>query len=189
MKGLRMAVVAAVVLLALGPAGPLGAANFDDLKVGGPVPDFNLKDWSTMEREHKLSDYKGKVVVLEFGSSSTWSFVAQIKVVEKLEKNYRKKGVEFFTIYTREAEGAWQPADYFEKLQRAKGLRFAYGLQTHVQMRRKVLIDDLQDTTFKAYGSTPNAVLIVDKEGNLAYKAKESKPAEIEKILAKLTAQ
>lgn len=189
-RGKQMATLILAGLFLAFWAGGAAAGNFDTLQVGGPVPDFTLKDWSTMEREHTLSDYQGKkVVVLEFGSSTTWSFVNRIKAVEKLRKKFRKKGVEFFTIYTREVNGDWQPADYFEKLQRAKGLRFAYGLQTHVRMRRKVLIDDIKDTVFQAYGSVPNGLLIVNKEGQLAYKAKESKPKEIERILAKLTTQ
>lgn len=186
--GKRTAAVILAALFLAFAAGGATAGKFDDLQVGGSAPDFTLKDWTTMESEHTLGDYKGKkVLVLEFGSSSTWSFVDQLGAVEKLSKKFRNKGVEFFTIYTREMNGSWQPADYFEKLQRAKGLRFAYGLQTHVRVGRKVLIDDLKDTVFQTYGAVPNGVFIVDKEGRLAYKAKETKPAEIEKVLAKLT--
>ncbi len=179
-----MAIVPAAVLLLLGMALPLGAA---DLQVGAAAPDFALKDWTVAQTEHSLSSLKGKVVVLQFGSSTAWEYVKSIDALENLHKKYKGKGVQIFTIYTREAGGEWQPASEFDRSERAKGLRFAYGLQTHKRMLVPVLIDDLQDSTFKAYGQPAAGVFVIDKAGKIAFKAEGSNVAEVEKAVQKLT--
>ncbi len=178
-----MAIAPAAVLLLLGMALPSGAA---DLQVGAAAPDFALKDWSTAQAEHGLSGLKGKVVVLQFGSSTAWEYVKSIEALENLHKKYKGKGVQLFTIYTREAGGQWQAASDFDRSERAKGLRFAYGLQTHKRMLVPVLIDDVQDSTFKAYGQGPSALFVIDKEGKIAFKSDKPNVAEVEKVLQKL---
>ncbi len=183
MKGLRRAIAPAAVLLLLGMALPSGAA---DLQVGAAAPDFTLKDWSTAQAEHSLSGLKGKVVVLQFGSSTAWEYVKSVEALESLQRKYKGKGVQLFTIYTREAEGQWQAASDFDRSERAKGLRFAYGLQTHKRMLVPLLIDDLQDSTFKAYGQAPSALFVIDKEGKIAFKSERPNLAEVEKVLQKL---
>lgn len=184
MKGLRMAVTTGVGLLLLGLALPSMAA---DLDMGMSAPDFTLKDWSTAETEHTLSGLKGKVVVLQFGSSTAWEYVKSVDALETLQKKYKGKGVQVFTIYTREADGKWQATSDFDRTERAKSLRFAYGLQTHKRMLVPVLIDDLQDSAFKAYGQSSAGVFVIDKAGKIAFKADRPSVAEVEKVLQKLT--
>jgi len=183
MKKLRVAVTTEAVLLLLGLALPSMAA---DLDVGASAPDFTLKDWSTAETEHTLSGLKGQVVVLQFGSSTAWEYVKNVEALENLQKKYKGKGVQVFTVYTREAAGNWQGTSDFDRSERAKGLRFAYGLQTHKRMLVPVLIDDLQDSTFKAYGQAPEAVFVVDREGKIAFKSAKPNVAEVGKALQKL---
>jgi peroxiredoxin len=184
MTRLRVAVTNGVVLLLLGLALPSTAA---DLDVGALAPDFTLKDWSTAETEHSLSGLKGKVVVLQFGSSTAWEYVKSIEALETLQKKYKGKGVQVFTVYTREADGTWQATSDFDRSERAKGLRFAYGLQTHKRMLGPVLLDDLQDSTFKAYGQPAAGVFVVDKAGKIAFRAVKPNVAEVDKVLQKLT--
>lgn len=184
MKRLWGAVTTGAVLLLLGMAPPSRAA---DLDVGAPAPDFTLKDWSTAQTEHSLSGLKGKVVVLQFGSSTTWEYVKNVDALETLQKKHKGKGIQVFTIYTREADGKWQATSDFDRGERAKGLRFAYGLQTHKRMLVPVLIDDLQDSTFKAYGQPAAGIFVIDKAGKIAFKADRPQVAEVEKVLQKLT--
>ncbi len=187
MKGLRIAWAIATAVLLLGGGPPSGAATFADLQVGAAAPDFTLKDWSTAETEHSLNGLKGKVVVLQFGSSTTWDYVKNVEGLESLQRKYKGKGVQVFTIYTRETEGQWQATSDFDRSERAKGLRFAYGLQTHKRMLVPVLIDDLQDSALKAYGQAPTALFVIDKEGKIAFKSERPNVAEAEKVVQKLT--
>jgi peroxiredoxin len=64
--------------------------------IGETVPDFTLK--SIEGKEYKLSDLKGKVVVLDFVSQHCpWS-IAHDKSMPALARQYGEKGVVFFGI-------------------------------------------------------------------------------------------
>jgi peroxiredoxin len=159
------------------------SAEFDELEVGDTAPDFTLKDLA--EKEHTLSALDGKVAVIQFGSSTTIPYLEEVMPMNKVIKTYRKKVV-FYTVYTKEQKYDWQASDYFEKYERAKGLRFQYGVQSGKRMSSKILVDDVDEAVFTAYGSVPAGIFIVDADGNLAYKAKMVKANNVEKALKKL---
>ncbi len=158
--------------------------EFEDLQVGQKAPDFTLKDLA--EREYILSDLEDDIVVIQFGSSTTMDFLEQIEPMNGLIKKYRRKGVTFLTVYTTEQQFEWQAKDYFSKYQRAKGLRFQYSVQSGQRMGSKILVDDMKEAAYKAYGSVPAGVFIVDKEGNLSFKAQVVKTSDVEKALQKI---
>ena len=157
--------------------------EFDSLEIGAVPPDFTLKDLG--DKHQTLSDLKGKIVVLQFGSSTTLPFIEQIQPLLGLVKKYRRK-VTFLTVYTSEQDFGWQANDYFSKWERAKGLRFQVGAQSGQRMTAKVLVDDMKETVYKAYGSVPAGVFIVDPEGSLAFKARVLDVNEVEKALEKM---
>lgn len=170
--------------------GNLLAANFKDLKVGQTAPDFTLKDWSSEQNEVNLGDFKGeKVVVLLFASSTSWPYVEQVVSLEDLVKRQDKDNVEFLTIYVREENPSWQPKDYFEREQRAKALRFQMGVQTHLRMKQKVLIDEMDDRVFKAYGEKHNSAFIIDRDGKIFFKTGVVKVVDLDEQLRKLLQQ
>ena len=103
-----------------------------------------------------------------------------------LIRKYRRKPVTFLTVYTAEQAGGWQADEYFAKYQRADGLRYQYGTQSGERMGSKILVDDMDETVHKAYGSVPTGVFIVDQDGKLAFKARMATAAEIEKALTKV---
>lgn len=168
----------------------LWAANFEDLKEGQMAPEFTLKDWSSEQNEVNLGDFKGeRVVVLMFASSTSWPYVEQIVSLEDLVKRQDRNKVEFLTIYVKEEDLTWQPKDYFEREQRAKALRFQMGVQTHLRMKQKVLIDEMDDRVFKAYGEKHNSAFIIDKDGKILYKTEVMKVADLKEQLRKLLQQ
>jgi peroxiredoxin len=157
--------------------------EFESLEIGAVPPDFTLKDLGN--KQQTLSDLKGEIVVLQFGSSTTLPFIEQIQPLLGLVKKYRRK-VTFLTVYTSEQAFGWQANDYFSKWERAKGLRFQVGAQSGRRMTAKVLVDDMKETVYKAYGSVPAGVFIVDAEGSLAFKARVLDVNEVEKALEKM---
>ncbi len=159
------------------------STDFDSLEVGTAAPHFTLKDLA--ERETTLSDLKGEIVVIQFGSSTTSPFLDQIKPMIELVKKYRRE-VTFITVYTVEQEFGWQADNYFSKYERAKGLRFQVSVQSGQRMTAKILVDDLDEEVYKAYGSVPAGVFIVDKDGDLAYKARVVTTDDVEKALEDL---
>ena len=76
-----------------------GSDSFDSLvSVGKPAPDFALTD--TNGKAHKLSDYKGKFVVLEW-FNHTCPFVGKhydSGNMQRLQKAYTAKGVVWLSI-------------------------------------------------------------------------------------------
>jgi peroxiredoxin len=67
------------------------------VEIGKVVPDFNLTDINGME--HKLSDYKGKIVVLEW-TNPNCPFVQRVyrEVMPDLQKTYAQKGIVWLAI-------------------------------------------------------------------------------------------
>jgi peroxiredoxin len=171
-------------LLVLFSSASAFSKEFESLQIGAAAPGFTLKDLA--EKEYSLGDLKGEIVVLQFGSSTTMPFIEQIKPIIGLTKKYRRKGVTFLTVYTVEQGLGWQADDYFSKHERAKGLRFQVGAQSGQRMTAKILVDDMEETVYKTYGSVPAGVFIVDKDGNLAFKAKVVNTADVEKVLEEL---
>ncbi len=184
MKKLRLAsgwVVCA--LLVLFTSTSAFSKEFDSLEIGVEPPDFTLRDLSA--KAYTLSDLKGEIVVLQFGSSTTMPYIEQLKPLLGLVKKYRRM-VTFLTVYTVEQDFGWQADDYFSKYERAKGLRFQVGVQSGQRMTAKILVDDIEETVYKAYGSVPAGVFIVDKDGDLAYKARVVRTEDVEKALEDL---
>lgn len=185
MRRFRLPLTLALVTLLVAFGSTLAySTDFDDLEIGEMAPDFILKDLA--EKEYTLSDLEGEIVVVQFGSSTTIPYLEQIKPMNGLIKKYKRKGVTFLTVYTVEQRFNWQANTYFAKYERAKGLRFQYGVQAGQRMGAKILVDDMDEAVFVAYGSVPAGVFIVDQDGNLVFKAKTVKPDDIEKALKKL---
>lgn len=170
-------------LLTVFSSPPALSKEFDSLEIGTAPPDFTLKDLG--DKQRTLSDFKGEIVVLQFGSSTTLPYIEQIKPLLGLVKKYRRK-VTFLTVYTAEQGFGWQADDYFSKWERAKGLRFQVGVQSGQRMTAKVLVDDMEETVYKAYGSVPSGVFILDTEGSLVFKATVLNVSEVEKALEKM---
>jgi hypothetical protein len=109
--------------------------------------------------------------------------VGEVSPLNELYRNYRDLDFAFLTIYVREPHpgenyGAHQSWD--QKLKYAQECRNQDGIQT------AVLVDDLDGTVHRAYGSLPNMVYIIEKNGKIVFKAMWTDHNEIESALANL---
>ncbi|HEY5998535.1 MAG TPA: TlpA disulfide reductase family protein [bacterium] len=157
MAGLRSgllaaALAAAVVVVAAAPAG--AALEGSKLKVGQAAPDFTLKDIDG--KAWKLSDLKGKkVVMIDFWA--TWCNICkrEMPVLERVYKEYKAKGVEFFGVALDDADKIKQ----IRKILEEKGVTYP------------ILIDQDQKVATEVYqlaGPIPFKV-VVDLSGTIAY--------------------
>jgi len=129
-------------------------------EVGQPAPDFTLKD--TAGKEHKLSDYKGKFVVLEW-TNFKCPFVKKhygSSNMQNLQKKFTDQGVVWLSICSSGPgkEGNFRPEEAAAKAKAFGSHATAY------------LIDESGDVG-RLYGAqtTPDMFVITPK-GDLVYK-------------------
>jgi peroxiredoxin len=129
-----------------------GCSYFSPVKASGkggkPAPEFALQD------EHgktvRLSDYKGKVVILDFWA--TWCGPCKIEIpwFIEMQRKYKDKG--FTVIGVSMDEGGWQEVRPFVE---------------EMKMNYPVLIGN--DDTAAAFGGVDvlPTTLIIDKQGRI----------------------
>ena len=109
--------------------------------------------------------------------------MGEVSPLNELYRRYRDQGFEFFTIYVREphpGENYGPHRDFEQKLKFARDCREQDTIET------KLLVDDLQGTVHRCYGSMPNMIYIIDKNGKIAYKAMWTDHDEITSVLTNL---
>ena len=109
--------------------------------------------------------------------------MGEVSPLNKLYQLYRDQGFEFFTIYVREphpGENYGAHRDFEQKL------RFARDCREQDEIKTPILVDDLQGTVHRCYGSMPNMIYIIDKTGSIAYKAMWTDHEEIFSVLSNL---
>jgi len=142
--GVRLWVLVAVTAILMALTGPAGAQ-------GKAAPDFTLKD--ILEgKEYSLSQFKGKVVLINFFTFFCGPCRDEMPDLEKLNQELKGKGYE--TI------GIGLSSDPTQ-------LRF---LIKQLGVTYPVLLGD--DKVAKAYGGVEvvPTTIIVDKQGNIAHK-------------------
>lgn len=152
------------------------------LEVGQPAPEFSLK--TLKDRTLALSGYKGKVVVIVFGSYSTPSFRQRIAALEKLAKDYNTRAT-FLIIYTREAHavGEWEvdrnkQEEIAVEQPKTDADRKAQAGQAAnaLKITLPVLIDTMDNATARSYGLTPNGAVVINRDGTIAAKQRWFEP-------------
>jgi peroxiredoxin len=79
--------MAGALLLAISLSFQAGTA-----RVGAPAPDFQLKDLAG--HTVRLSDYRGKVVVINFWATWCAPCLAEVPELVKLQQEYKAKGIQ-----------------------------------------------------------------------------------------------
>ena len=147
-------------------------------RAGEQVKDFTLTDLKTGE-DVKLSDFKGKWVVIETGSSTCSMYTKNIPDMKEIVDEF--PDVEFVIVYVREAHpgerlGPHQNID--EKKAAASLVAPRYG------EHRRVLVDNLDGDFHRAYGAMPNVVYIVRPDGTIHYRCNWAAPSLVREALA-----
>ena len=131
----------------------------DKAEIDKKAPDFKLTD--TAGKEHSLSDFKGKFVVLEWNNFDC-PFVKKhynSKNMQKLQKKYTGEGVVWLTVNSSADgnQGNYPPDQLNEKIKERSAGMTAYLL-------------DGDGTVGKMYGAktTPH-MYVINPEGTLIY--------------------
>lgn len=136
-----------------------------------PVPDLDLQDLNG--GHHKLSDYKGRVVVLNFWATWCVPCASEMPLLDQMQKRYGDKIIVLAASIDDESDrDKLQP---FLHEHKADDLTLMVG----------PTLDTLSD--FRLGGSLP-ATVFIDREGNIAAKSEGAlKKPELEKRLADMT--
>jgi glutathione peroxidase-family protein len=167
-----------------------GALRFsaNEVGVGTEAPDFALSD--LRGKIVRLSNYRGKsYVVLMFGSVTCGATVTQLRAgdpaIGSLYTQYKKKGFEFFLIYSKEphpGENIPQPTTMEKRVNNA--LR----MKREEKVKFPILIDTLENTVRNIYRGFSNGSFIINKEGLLVFRSSWTSGAELAQVLHDLHA-
>ena len=100
--------------------------------------------------------------------------------MEEMAARYANRSVRSVFLYTREAH----PGENFRHHTSMEVKRHnARAFKAEFNVRRQILLDDLEGTAHKAYGMLPNMSWIIGPGGMIHYKATWTDPADIEDAL------
>ena len=117
------------------------------------APDFELRDING--KTHRLSDYRGKVVMINIWATWCPPCRAEIPEYEKLyEKNKNSKDVEIISITSPDA-GRETNAEGIKSFAKEKGINYP------------VLLDDKQEVMMNYGISSFPTTFVIDKKGNV----------------------
>jgi len=151
-------------------------ALFASVNVGEKTPDFSLTD--SKGKSHKLSDYKGKYVVLEWVNYDCPFVVKQYQPgkMQQLQNHYKSKEVIWLSINSSAPgkQGYFSPDAINQRMVKEKAMPTAYLIDSNGQVGR-------------LYGAraTPH-LFIIDPEQKLIYEGaidniRSADPADVAK--------
>ena len=147
-------------------------------RAGEQFKDAELTDLASGEAV-KLSDFAGKWVMIETGSSTCSMYTKNIPDMKDVKAEF--PDVEFLMIYVREAhpgERLGPHQNFDEKLKAAKLVAPRYG------EHRRVLVDTVDGDFHKLYGFMPNVVYIIRPDGRIHYRCNWATPAAVREALS-----
>lgn len=173
--------------------------TFGGPEKGEEAPEFQLK---TLDGQSvRLQDYLQKgPVVLEFGSYTCPIFRDKHRAMEELRSKYADQ-VFFLTLYTLEAhpkgdvcpyvgrEWVTEPNEeqgilYRQPLQESERQDIAQKAQADLEMGTLVVLDDMKNSTWKAYGGAPNAAYLIGQDGRVRLRQGWFEPDRLGEALA-----
>src|SRR5215472_18229910 len=88
--------------------------------------------------------------------------------MDELYRNYAERGVESVFVYVREAHPGenFGPQDSFERK-----LAHAHEFQRLCDVRRPILVDDLEGRAHRAFGQMPNMTYILNSAHSVVFRS------------------
>jgi alkyl hydroperoxide reductase subunit AhpC len=153
-------------------------------KVGVAAPDFEARtlDGTVI----RLSDFHDqRHVVIMTGAVTSPMCAFEVPALNQLQLEFGSKGVSFFLLYTRESH----PAEHYPSHSSwEQKLSYARELQRLENVRFPILIDSLDGKIHRSYGTWPNALFVIHKDGRLIFRSNMANDRELRQFLEELLA-
>jgi peroxiredoxin len=153
-------------------------------KVGVIAPEFEAPtvDGAVI----RLRDFRGKHhVVMMTGAVTSPMCAFEIPAFNQLKEEFGGKGVSFFLLYTREPH----PAENYPAHSSAEQkLAYARDLKRLEDVRFPIIVDDLDGRIHRSYGTWPNALFVIHKDGRLIFRSNMANHRELRQFLEDLVA-
>jgi peroxiredoxin len=88
--------------------------SLERLRVGSEAPDIHLTDPQGIIQ--KLSDYRGKIVILDFWAAWCQPCRKENQILSQLYKKYNKQGLEIFSVSLDNKKDLWIRAINVDKI-------------------------------------------------------------------------
>jgi hypothetical protein len=155
-------------------------SDFKGPKAGEKFIDFKAEtlDGKTVS----LSDYLDKPIVLETGSITCPMYANTKTAMNLLQEEY--PDVHFLLLYIREAHPGKRTkgiTSIEEKRANAQATRTLY------DESRETLVDNVEGTAHKLYGSMPNMTYVIAKDGTVKFRANWTDIDALKEVLLTIT--
>ncbi len=111
-----------------------------------------------------------------------------MSALEKIAQKY--DDVEVWHLYVREPHPQERKfKKYFSHKKYEDRVSYAQELRELFEIRSPIVLDGLDETIHLRYGNMPNAVYVVNKEGNIIYKANWTDSPVVDQVLEQLSSE
>jgi hypothetical protein len=148
------------------------------LRVGDPIPDMKIAELNG--NSFIPANYKGHILVLEFGSASSPEFRDQLPALEKLKTDESQRAF-FLMVYTSEASPSATPQPTTlndRKLQ-------AYKTQESLKISTTMAVDSIDDSISTTFGTFPSGAVVIGKDGHVAALEHSTSPDDLRAAIDK----
>jgi len=155
--------------------------EYDFSKFEGPKPGEQAVNFTATKLDGecvKLSDFFGNWIVFETGSISCPIYESKIKPMNELARTF--PNITFLVLYVREAhpgEKIHQHSSFEEKLSCARLARDEDGES------RTIIVDDVEGSAHRLYGSMPNSVYVINPKGVVVFHGDWNDIDEVKNVL------
>jgi thiol-disulfide isomerase/thioredoxin len=126
------------------------------IAIGKAAPEWSVTSW-TDARDRKLSDYRGKIVMLGFWGTWCGPCVRSIPMMQALANKYEPRGVVFLNIHTPQ-----EAMDQINKLRKLKSW------QAPTAIDRGTSLSEGETAKLYGIGGFPS-LIIIDRDGNIGF--------------------
>ena len=150
--------------------------------MGSEAPDFELPLLDAGGNV-RLSELRGRPVVLLFGSATCGPFMKALSKANLLNEEFGSR-VQFYIVYTREEHPEYdgkmgrllsQPVDMEGRAENARTCRLMRGVSM------PVLLDTMDDAVRTMYAARPNRAYLIDQHGRVAF---QDRPGPVMAVFA-----